>query len=114
MNEFEWIEDISAGVHKVIIEFPKDKYGWDDVDDFVLYMGENYPEVDCMSPLNPNEHDGGVKFFIEPMRLEWMTDEHVYDMSWSDYEWKGDDITKIEEYIVMEWDEFRKSKIQIG
>jgi len=87
LNDFGWIEDVSGYVKKLIVEFPYPKYGWDDTDEFILYTRENYPEIDTMSPLNPEESEGGIKYFIEPAP-DW-NNEFEFDMSWSDYDWKG-------------------------
>ena len=114
MNDFDWIEDISTDTSMIIIEFPSNKYNLDDVSDFIFYLKENYPNVEPIMVMDPDVNDGGVKYFIEPMgpRRSELTG-YEYDSSWSDYTWEGSDLTKIEEYVIMEWDEFRESKIQL-
>lgn len=117
MDDFEWIEDIETTLENVIIEFPKDKYDLDDVNDFMDYIYDNHPYMKTIPLIDPKTQDGGVKYYIEKLNDRFrgilnITDSNItHHMSWSDFNFEGDGYINLNDFLVMEWDQLKKGGI---
>jgi hypothetical protein len=106
-EDFDWIGTPNPEFEMVVVDFPKNKYSIDDVDDFKNFIEENYPHIEWGAFIDPQDesyNDGseGIRYWIAPS--VWESD---YVISWSTF-YHDDDI---ELYEQMDWDEFRRANI---